>query len=133
MTKFNLRNHYFKINARYQASLARDPHLMLTVSLSNVLIFNDDSLTPWTNVNLVGVTDYAYPYYQNNSIFGYAISATDCINQFANVINNMALNFTFNYAVAIMKYESWLLVIIFKLIKIIVMIFGMISKVSQHR
>ena len=86
---------------------------MLTVSLANKLIFNDDSLTQWTDVRLVGVTDYPYPFYQNNSIFGYAISATDSINQFANVINNMALNFTFDYAVAIMKYEHSLLVIVF--------------------
>jgi hypothetical protein len=98
--------HYLKINSRYQASLATDPDLMLTVSLANVLIFNDDSLTPWTNISLVGVADYPYLYYQNNSIFGYAISSTDSINLFANVINNMALNFTFDYAVAIMKYEN---------------------------
>jgi hypothetical protein len=78
---------------------------MLTVSLANKLIFNDDSLTQWTDVRLVGVTDYPYRYYQNNPIFGNAVSATDSINLFANVINNMVLNFTFDYAVAIMKYE----------------------------
>ena len=79
---------------------------MLTVSLANVLIFNDDSLTPWTNINLVGVTDYEYLYYQNNPEYGYAISAKASITQFANVINSMKLNFTFDYAAAIMKYDS---------------------------
>ena len=77
---------------------------MLTVSVANILIFNDDSLTPWTDVSLVGVNDYSY--YLNNPIFGYDISANDSLNLFANVINNMKLNFTFDYAVAIMKYES---------------------------
>jgi hypothetical protein len=30
---------------------------MITVSLSNVLILNDDASTPWTNPELVSVTD----------------------------------------------------------------------------
>ena len=76
---------------------------MLSVSLANVLIFNDVSLTPWTNTSLVGVTNYEYSYYQNNSLYGHAISANKSITQFANVINNMTFNFTFEYAVAIMK------------------------------
>ena len=79
---------------------------MLTVGLANVLIFNDDSMTPWTNVNLVGVTSYQYSYYQNNPQYGYAISANASIRQFANVIKNMNLNFTFDYAIAIMKYNA---------------------------
>ena len=85
---------------------------MLTVSLANVLIFNDDSLTPWTNISLVGVTNYPYPYYQNNPIFGYAISSIISIEAFADVINSMEFNFRFDYAVAIIKYKSWLLVIV---------------------
>jgi hypothetical protein len=113
LTMFNLIIHYLKINARYQASLASDPDLMLTVSVANILIFNDDSLTPWTDVSLVDVDDYSFPYYLNNPIFGYAISANKSINLFANVINNMKLNFTFDYAVAIMKYEHLLLKIVF--------------------
>jgi hypothetical protein len=74
---------------------------MLTVCLANVLIFNDDSLTPWTNISLVGVPGIKY--FQNNSNYGYAISADASINQFADVINNMTLNFTFDWAVAIME------------------------------
>jgi hypothetical protein len=31
-------NIIFKMNQRYQASLEKDPHLMLTISLTNVLI-----------------------------------------------------------------------------------------------
>jgi hypothetical protein len=74
---------------------------MLTVCLANILIFNDDSLTPWTNISLVGVPGIKY--YNNNPKNGNAISAKASINRFADVINNMTLNFTFDWAVAIMK------------------------------
>ena len=104
MTSFNFKNIFvIQINLRFKNSLANDPDLMLTVSLANLLIFNNDSLTPWTNVSLVGVTGYEYSYYQNNTLYGHAISATKSITQFADTINNMKLNFTFDYAVAIMK------------------------------
>ena len=104
MTLFIFKNIFiFQINLRFKNSLANDPNLMLTVTLANVLIFDNDSLTPWTNINLVGVTDYEYSYYQNNPQYGHAISANASITQFANVVNNMQLNFTFDYAVAIMK------------------------------
>ena len=76
---------------------------MLTVSLANVLIFNNDALTPWTNISLGGVTDYSSPYYDSNPSFGYAIDANASIHEFANVINNMEFNFTYDYAIAIMK------------------------------
>jgi hypothetical protein len=75
---------------------------MLTVCLANVLIFNNVSLTPWTNISLVGVPGITY--YNNNPRNGYAISASASINQFADAINNMTLNLTFDWAVAIMKY-----------------------------
>ena len=104
MTSFIFQNIFiFQINLRFKNSLANDPDLMLTVSLANLLIFNDDSLTPWTNVSLVRATNYEYSYYQNNSKYGHAISANKSITQFADTINNMKLNFTFDYAVAIMK------------------------------
>ena len=104
MTSFIFQNIFiFQINLRFKNSLAYDPDLMLTVSLANVLIFNDDFLTPWTNASLVGVTGYEYSYYQNNSKYGHAISAKNSITQFADVITKMQLNFTFDYAVAIMK------------------------------
>jgi hypothetical protein len=74
---------------------------MLTVCLANVLIFNDSSLTPWTNISLVGVPGITY--YQNDSKNGYAISAKASINRFADAMNIMAFNFTFDWAVAIMK------------------------------
>ena len=103
MTSFIFQNIFiFQINLRFKNSLANDPDLMLTVSLANLLIFNDDSLTPWTNVSVVGVSN-DFLYYQNNPQYGYAISATKSITQFADVINNMKFNFTFDYAVAIMK------------------------------
>jgi hypothetical protein len=75
---------------------------MLTVCLANVLIFNNDSLTPWTNISLVGVPGIKY--YNNNPKNGYAISADASINQFADVINKMTFDFTFDWALAIIKY-----------------------------
>ena len=75
---------------------------MLTVSLANVFIFNDYSLTPWTNISLVGVSN-DFLYYQNNSKYGHAISATKSIREFADLINSMKFNFTFDCAVAIIK------------------------------
>ena len=76
---------------------------MLTVCLANILIFNDDSLTPWTNISLVGVPGIKY--YNNNPKNGNTFSAKASINRFADVINNMTLNFTFFWAVAIKKYK----------------------------
>ena len=78
---------------------------MLSVSLANVLILNDDSLTPWTNVTLVRVPDYPYLYYKDNRLNGYAISANASITQFADLINNMTFDFEFDWAVGIMKYK----------------------------
>jgi hypothetical protein len=92
----------FKVNLRYQNSFANDPDLMINVNLANVLIFNDDSLTPWTNISLVGVPGITY--YKNDPENGYAISANASLSQFANAINNMEFDFTFDWAVAIMKY-----------------------------
>ena len=97
---------------------------MLTFSLANLLIFNADSLTPWTNIILVVVTDYEYSYYQNNTKYGYAISATKSITQFADVMNHMTFNFTFDYTVAIMKYE---IVVVFSIINSIFFKFNIVS------
>ena len=74
---------------------------MLTVNVANILILNDDSLTHWTDISLVGVPGIKY--YQNNPNNRYAISADASINQFSNAIKKMAFNFTFDLAVAIMK------------------------------
>ena len=81
---------------------------MLTVSLANILIFNDDSLTPWTNISLVGVPGIKF--FNNNSNYGYAISADASINRLADAINNMTFNFTFDWAVAIVRFIKNLLV-----------------------
>ena len=87
-----------KMNQRFYNSLINDPDLMLTVSLANVLIFNDDSLTPWTNTTLCGIPGvYQYKTYPPT------ISALCSVNEFANAINNLHLNFSFDYASAVMK------------------------------
>ena len=78
----------------------------MSTKIVYVLILNNDSLTPWTNTNLVRVRDYPYLYYNDNRLNGHAISANASIRQFANVIKNMNLNFTFDYAIAIMKYNA---------------------------
>jgi hypothetical protein len=75
---------------------------MLRVCLANFLIFNDDSLTPWTDISLVGVPGIKN--YNNNPKNRYAISANASINRFADAINNMEFDFTFDWVVAIMKY-----------------------------
>lgn len=78
-------------------SLVKDPNLMITISLTNILIMTDTKSTPWTNSSLVGVP--------NNLIYNNKPTA-DCKAssiEFINAINNLALPFTFDYAVAIMK------------------------------
>ena len=87
-----------KMNQRFYNSLINDPDLMLTVSLANVLIFNDDSLTPWTNTTLCGIPG-VYKYKTNPP----TISAPCSVKEFANAINNLHLNFSFDYATAVMK------------------------------
>ena len=74
---------------------------MITISLASVLIMNDDSLTPWTNTTLAGVPGWYS--YNNNTGFLPAILSDTSVKIFADEINNMSLDFTFDYAVAIMK------------------------------
>lgn len=108
------------MNQRYQGTLANDPDLMLTISLTNVLIFNvdtkvfifiliyvnyffnvfnfqDPTVTQWTNVSLCGVP--GIPTY---------LGRTPLLNNctaiyFGNYMNNIAssLPFSFDHAVAI--------------------------------
>ena len=74
---------------------------MLTISLANVLIINDDSLTPWTNTSLVGVPGWSS--YLNSSAYLPAILSNASVTSFADSINKMALDLTYDYAVAVMK------------------------------
>lgn len=74
---------------------------MLTISLANVLILNDDSLTPWTDVNLVGVP--GYDKFNDNSLPALLSSAS--IMEFLTTMNNMELPFNYDYAVAVLKYK----------------------------
>ena len=74
---------------------------MLTISLTKVLILNDDSLTPWTNVSLVGVPGVAT--FNNNPNLPPAILATQSIEKFISTMNSMKLPFTYDYAASILK------------------------------
>jgi hypothetical protein len=73
---------------------------MITVSLSNVLIINDDASTPWTNPELVGV-----PSVENSPTKKRAILSDASVEQFAQSMNNINFNFTYDFAMAIMKYD----------------------------
>jgi hypothetical protein len=80
---------------------------MLTISLANVLVLNDDSLTPWTNVSLVGVPGVTT--YNNKTDIPPAILAKSSLSEFISSMNDLTLNLTFNYdyAVGILKYECF--------------------------
>ena len=77
---------------------------MLTISLANVLIINNNSLTNWTNVDIVGVPGVTT--FNNNTNFPPALIANESLAQFINAMNDMSskLTFEYDYAVGVMKY-----------------------------
>ncbi len=108
------------MNLRYQASLKNDPDLMITVSLTNVLIFKvnrkinfawdqilpfdflqDPKITQWTNTTLCGVPGYA--------IYGSKtpILSNCALSSFSSYMNSIAsyLPFSFDHAVAVIPPE----------------------------
>ena len=74
---------------------------MITISLSGVLILNDDSLTPWTNPKFVSVPGWYS--FQNLTSNKRAISSNKSVTAFAKSMNKLNLNFTYDYAIAIVK------------------------------
>ena len=81
----------------YYNSLNLDPDLMIQSILIDVLIISDPSKTPWTNTSLVGDP-------QNQNFSGKPpIFAAKSAEAFANAMQNMDLNYTYDYAVAIVK------------------------------
>ncbi len=74
---------------------------MLTISLANVLIINDDSLTPWTNTSIVGVPGWSS--YLNSTKYLPAILTNASITAFANSLDNMNFDFQYDVAAAVMK------------------------------
>ena len=62
------------------------------------LNLEDPKDTPWTNSSLVSVS--GYPTYGSKP----TADANTSVSLFAQTMNNMQLNFTFDYAAAIMKY-----------------------------
>ena len=81
--------------------MVNDTELMLTISLANVLILSDDSLTPWTDVSLVGVPGVST--YNNNQKLPPAILAPSSLRLFIDTMKSMNLPFKYDYAVSVMK------------------------------
>ncbi len=63
-----------------------------------VLSLKDPKDTPWTNASLVSVP--GYPTYGSKP----TADAKKSTSLFAQTMNNMVLNFEFDYAAAIIKY-----------------------------
>ncbi len=76
---------------------------MLTISLTSVLVLNDASLTPWTDVNLVGVPGVTT--YNNKTDIPPAILASSSLSEFISSMNDLTLNLSYDYAVGVMKYK----------------------------
>ena len=89
------------MNDRLYKSLDNDPSLSITTSLAKVLIITDESQTPWTNSSIVGVP--GYPYYGVGSRYRSTAQANVSLNEFANSLKNMNLDFSYDYAVAVTK------------------------------
>jgi len=71
----------------YHNSLATDPDIMIQLSLVDVLILEDPTNTPWTS-----------SISQGSKIYDDVATTA-----FAQAMENMSLNYTFDYAVAVMK------------------------------
>ena len=77
--------------------MSNDPDLMISAYLVNVLILADPADTPWTNTTLCGVP--GVPTFKSRSTILANLSAT----AFANAMNSMNLNISYDYAIAFMK------------------------------
>jgi hypothetical protein len=87
------------MNKRYSDSLVNDPNLRITISLKDILIWNQINDTSWSDTTSNQPTNKHRSTLQCNS----------AVAQFATSMNNYNYNKTFDHAVAIVKY-------IFKLI-----------------
>ena len=76
---------------------------MITISLANVLILNNNELTPWTDLDMVAVPDTLT--YNNNANLPRAILADTSMNKFISTMNKMtsSLPFKYDYAVGVTK------------------------------
>ena len=71
----------------YHNSLATDPDIMIQLSLVDVLILEDPKKTPWTS-----------SFSQGSKIYDDVATIA-----FSQAMENISLNYTFDYAVAVMK------------------------------
>ena len=80
------------MNKRYSDSLVNDPNLRITISLKDILIWNQINDTSWSDTTSNQPTNKHRSTLQCNS----------AVAQFASSMSN--LNLTFDHAVAIVKY-----------------------------
>ena len=85
----------------YYNSLVNDPDMMIQVELVDVLYLND-TMTPWKS-NL-----------DQNSESKLNVSSDITLEQFSQVMENISQkdNYTYDYAVAVMKYFKKVLILI---------------------
>ena len=97
----NFFNIHIKVNNRLHNSLDNDPSLSITTSLAGLLILTGESQTPWTNSTIVGVP--GNPYYGVGYLNRSTALVNVSLNEFANSLKNMNLDFSYDYAVAVTK------------------------------
>ena len=83
------------MNKRYSDSLVNDPNLRITISLKDILIWNQINDTSWSDTTSNQPTNKHRSTLQCNS----------AVAQFATSMNNYNYNKTFDHAVAIVKYN----------------------------
>ena len=76
----------------YHDSLVNDPDIMIQISLVDVMILEDPTKTPWTSSQSLNSQGSRKKIYID-------VAKT----AFAQAMENMSLNYTFDYAVAVMK------------------------------
>ena len=87
----------FKVDTYFQNSLLNDPFLSVQVSLADVLILNDPSLTPWTNSSIVDYPGKPSYKYQRT------VLANASVLEFANSMMEMNLPYSYDFAFALIK------------------------------
>ena len=75
---------------------------MISANLVDVLILTDPIDTPWTNTTLYGVPGVLS--YRNDTRYKPTILANESAAAFANVMNKINFPFSYDYAIAFMKY-----------------------------
>ena len=83
----------------YHNSLANDPDIMIQLALVDVLIMENQTMTPWTSSN----TQSKKGMDPECVTLCKQVNASDTVNTFAQTMEKMKLNYSFDYAVAVMR------------------------------